>query len=374
MHYPACVRFARSRTTKPLAGEEGQPSAMTTATARRRLETAALAAVWLSGRGGDAATSTSPGDASADAAASLVPPVVVPGCHDGFCLVKPGTYVMGSPPDEPERSRFGEEQWPVTLTHDVLFGQHEVTQAEWAAMGLPPVSARHQVGGYWNCQAPNCPADEINWSMAVEYLNHRSRAEGLQECIVLEKCHGTIGTDYFCDDYEQTTPSYYDCLGYRLPTSAEWQYAARAGTTTTFYSGPWNPVQGHETECTDIPHLSATAWYCANAGDLVHPVMTRTPNPWGLFDMIGNVGEMIANRGPLDMRGWGAHTDPFADTKSPPNLDPRGGFVSLVDVGPWLLRLAIPPLTASNAQAAVAAPLIGLRSVRTITHDQAARW
>ena len=336
----------------------------------------------LSCRRGDSTTTAEP-DGSVGGAANALdagpvspePPVTVPGCHDGFCLMKSGTYVMGSPPSEPDRSRFGEEQWDVTLTHPVLFGQHEVTQGEWAAMGLPAVSARHSVSGFTNCSSANCAADEINWCMAVEYLNRRSRAEGLQECIVLKKCHGTIGTDYFCDDYDQTTPSYYDCLGYRLPTSAEWQYAARAGTTTTFYSGPWNPAPGHDGECTDIPHLSATAWYCANTNNTMHEVMTRTPNPWGLFDMIGNANELFANKVLQDMRNWGPHTDPFADTKAIPNLDPRGTApASYGTSAPYALRLATVGTLSSNNLEAAGDSGQGFRAVRTLPATQAARW
>ena len=81
-------------------------------------------------RRGAAATTVEAADDAAVASVvdsgpvSPEPPVVVPGCHDGFCLVKPGMYVMGSPPSEPDRSRFGEEQWDVTFTRPVLFGQH----------------------------------------------------------------------------------------------------------------------------------------------------------------------------------------------------------------------------------------------------------
>ena len=83
-----------------------------------------------------------------------------------------------------------------------------------------------------------------------------------------------------------SVPTPYECEGYRLPTEAEWEYAARAGTTTAFYNGditePFLRVD---------PNANAIAWYKQNSDSFTHPVKGKLPNAWGLYDMSGNVWE-----------------------------------------------------------------------------------
>ncbi len=72
--------------------------------------------------------------------------------------------------------------------------------------------------------------------------------------------------------------AYCQAIGMRLPTSAEWEYAARAGSTTSRYG-----------------ELDAVAWHLGNSGGRSHEVGQKHPNPWGLYDMLGNVWEWVAD-------------------------------------------------------------------------------
>ena len=106
------------------------------------------------------------------------------------------------------------------------------------------------------------PVEQLRWSDALKFCNKRSEVEGLQSCYDLKtlKCN-------------------FDANGYRLPTEAEWEYACRAGTTTAYFFG-------------DAPtRLGDYAWFDKNSGGHPRPIGQKQANPWGLYDMIGNVWE-----------------------------------------------------------------------------------
>lgn len=200
---------------------------------------------------------------------------------DGFALVPAGTFTVGSPSGE--LGRFSSEtQHTVTLTRDFLMQTTEVTQGQWQAlMGNNPSS-------FGSC-GDACPVERVTWWEAAAYANALSESEGLTACYSLTGCSRTPGTGMECSGATATGAggNPYNCVGYRLPTESEWEYAARAGTTTATYLGnlqaPFN--------CDPQPNLEPIAWYCENSGDMPHPVAGLGANAWGLYDMLGNVWE-----------------------------------------------------------------------------------
>ena len=190
--------------------------------------------------------------------------------------IQPGTFQMGSTSGtDPDRND-DEVQHTVTLTRGFWLSDHEVTQAEYqAVMGNNP---SHFPGDL------NRPVEMVTWNDAVSYC---------QKLTDRERAAGRITAQQ----------------AYRLPTEAEWEYAARAGTTGARYT-----VNGYDV----AESLDYIAWYYGNSkypgvGRETHPVKGKQPNAWGLYDMIGNVWEWCEDwygDYPFSQLGGGSVTDP----------------------------------------------------------------
>jgi len=236
---------------------------------------------------------------------------------------------MGSPEGEWGHAPIEDMQVAVTLTRPFEIMQHELTQGEWTAAGFANPSGL-QPNGKGDCIDAKCPVGNVNWYEAVWYANLLSAqaTPALPACYKLETCRGTpglgVGPGLVCDTVTATASTVYECKGYRLPTDAEWEYAARAGTRTAFYSGDIT-VYPERYVCNCDRNLEKIGWYCFNSGGLTHPVGLLEPNRLGLFDMSGNAMEWVNDAS--DGRPAQVPIDPdgkVVPTNTSQNV--RGGF------------------------------------------------
>jgi len=166
-------------------------------------------------------------------------PTVTNSTGMNFAYIRPGSFMMGSPVNESGRYD-DEKQHRVTLTKGFYIQVTEVTQGQWKAiMGNNP--------SYFSDCGDNCPVEKVSWNDAQTFISKLNRKEGGSR--------------------------------YRLPTEAEWEYAARAGSTTRFCFGK------------NKYGLPEYAWYDSRSGRKTHPVAQKQSNAWGLYDMHGNVWE-----------------------------------------------------------------------------------
>lgn len=230
-------------------------------------------------RGGAGGASGVGGDAEAGTPFDCKHAEVVEDCTAGWCRIPAGCFVIGSPKNEWGRGAYSENQLKVTLTHAFLIQQKETTQAEWTALGLPnPSTPPAEPGFSGDCISPQCPVGNVNWFEAAAFANMLSEKDGFQPCYLLEGCTGQVGAGMTCPSIKTTSATYYECEGYRLPGEVEWEYAARAGTMSAFYTGSIAETGTDPFACANDDNLAKVGWYCVNSGDITHPGTQKLKN------------------------------------------------------------------------------------------------
>ena len=215
---------------------------------------------------------------NSDEATTNRPTRTVPGLGLELVKIEPGTFMMGSPghnSDEGPPTR-------VTISKGFSMSKYEVTQGQYeAVMGANPSRFKGNL---------NLPVENVSWVDATNFCAKLTEQE---------RQAGRLPDGYV----------------YRLPTEAEWEYACRAGTTTRFSYG----------DDPEYVELGEYAWYDENSSSRTHPVGQKKPNPWGLYDMHGNVWEWC-----LD---WYSGSYPGGSVTDPKG--PSSGSFRVIRGGSW---------------------------------------
>ncbi|MBN2137528.1 MAG: SUMF1/EgtB/PvdO family nonheme iron enzyme [Sedimentisphaerales bacterium] len=233
-----------------------------------------------------------------------------------------GNFLMGS-----DKGNADESPAHKVRLNPFLMDRFEVVQAEFK---------KREISDPSHFKDPNGPLDQINWTDAAIYCNERSLAEGLELCYD-----------------EQTWECDFEADGYRLPTEAEWEYACRAGTSSRYSFG------------NNSSQLKAYAWFADNSSKKTHPVGSKKPNPWGLYDMHGNVAEWCNDFYGKDYYARSDANDPKGPAKGAERVLRGGAWNSKAEACRSTYRSSDPSLD----DTCLANDAIGFRCVRRMPEN-----
>jgi formylglycine-generating enzyme required for sulfatase activity len=254
-----------------------------------------------------------------------------------FNLVPAGTFTMGSPdgsgsePAEPGRVS-NETQHQVTLSKSFYMQTTEVTNKQWNDIIVVPTLG---VNPSLSHNGDNYPVEMVNWFEAAYFANSLSVVEGRSQCYILTGCNANVpGTDMECTSVAISDT----CTGYYLPTEAQWEYAARATTTTAYANPVYFDTANIETVSGFNSNLYAMGWYSYNnvmenssaVTAYEHgtkPVATKQSNYWGLYDMHGSVNEWCRD-------WWNGIDDYLSDSVTDPTGE-ASGSLRVIRGGSW---------------------------------------
>jgi formylglycine-generating enzyme len=196
-------------------------------------------------------------------------------------LIHGGKFMMGA---EDEPNAFNTPVHEVTITQPFYMSKYEITQGNWENIVFSKEHNSHNKG-------VDNPVERVSWIDACLFCNSLSNREGFNKVY-------TINGDEVLVDWEAN--------GYRLPTEAEWELAARAG-------GQWKYGLGKDGQNATV---HAIAWHNENADNSTHEIGLKEPNQYGLYDMLGNVSEWC----------WDWYDADYYSAENN-NIDPKGSYM-----------------------------------------------